>query len=127
MHNAALLDDALATRVIAARAQLLRDLQALDPRDISAAAPVNHYRLSALYAGLLAIGGCLAWHRAMPQKLPLILTQLMVKRQLAHLQLNADDGLSEAEADQVFDHLRDAYRRQVSFDLMQYPLQGWEN
>ncbi|BEN33075.1 acyl-CoA dehydrogenase family protein [Serratia marcescens] len=127
LHNAALLDDALATRVIAARAQLLRDLQALDPRDISAAAPVSHYRLSALYAGLIAIGSCLAWHRAMPQKLPLILTQLMVKRQLAHLQLNADDGLSEAEADRVFDHLRDAYRRQVSFDLMQYPLQGWEN
>ncbi|VTP64609.1 Uncharacterised protein [Serratia rubidaea] len=98
LHNAALLDDALATRVITARSQLLRDLQALDPRDISAAAPAGHYRLSALYAGLIAIAACLAWHRAMPQKLPLPLTQLMVKRQLTHLQLNADDGCRRRRA-----------------------------
>ncbi|MBU5900330.1 hypothetical protein JVW24_24735, partial [Vibrio cholerae O1] len=60
------------------------------------------------------------------EKLPLALTQLMVKRQLVHLQIAPDEGLDESEADYVCQRLFDDYRRRVSFDLMQYPLQGWE-
>jgi hypothetical protein len=111
---------------LAARERLLDKLQTLDPRDISATAPAGHYQLSTLYAGLLAIASCLQWHQTAAEKLPLALTQLMIKRQLVHLQIAPDEGLDESEADYVCQRLFDDYRRRVSFDLMHYPLQGWE-
>ncbi|AGP46748.1 acyl-CoA dehydrogenase [Serratia plymuthica] len=126
LHTAPLLGAVLATQVLAARERLLDKLQTLDPRDISATAPAGHYQLSTLYAGLLAIAACLQWHQTAAEKLPLALTQLMVKRQLVHLQIAPDEGLDESEADYVCQRLFDDYRRRVSFDLMQYPLQGWE-
>lgn len=127
LYNALLLNRPLASRIIAARAKLLLDLQTLDPCCLSAAAPASLHRLSALYAGLIAVAACLACHRATPQRLPRWLTQLIVKRFMTHLQPNGDDLLSEEENDQVFEYLRDAYQREVSFDLMQYQLQGWGN
>ncbi|MDC9594156.1 acyl-CoA dehydrogenase [Xenorhabdus sp. IM139775] len=127
LQNADLLDEALASQVLAARTQLLDSLREIEPRDISAFASAEHYHLSSLYAGLIAIAACLEWHRTTPKKLPLILMQLMVKRQLVNLQLLPDTGLEESDAEVVIQHLRDAYHRRVSFDLMQYPLQGWES
>ncbi|MDC9615517.1 acyl-CoA dehydrogenase [Xenorhabdus khoisanae] len=127
LQNAGLLDEVLASLILAARTQLLDNLQEIDPRDISAFASVEHYHLSSLYAGLIAIAACLEWHRTTPKKLPLTLMQLMVKRQLVNLQLLPDTGLEESDSEVVIQHLFDAYHQRVSFDLMQYPLQGWES
>jgi alkylation response protein AidB-like acyl-CoA dehydrogenase len=106
---------------------LLNNLRSLRPVDMVATAPKHRYELASTYASLLTAGSCLAWFGEGKGPIDEPMLNALVKRQLIHMNLLPRDSWSEREINNIYEGLCWSYENNISFDLMRYTLNAWEN